>query len=116
MQKQKVLIIMLWLARILGAVVIVFLIYMSAGEIFSSESRTILLESSDIIAFIFFPLSTIIGLLIAFKWKALGGLITVGGMIALHIIRPDLASSLLISALAIPGLLYIIYAVWSKKY
>jgi hypothetical protein len=89
---------------------------MSFEEFFSSvKSETSLISSLDLVTLLFFPLSTIIGLALAYKWKGIGGIITVGGMISLHIIRPDIASNLLISAFAIPGLLYIIYAVWSKK-
>jgi len=116
MQKQKGLTIILWVARLLGSVVIVFLLFMTIGELLSTNTKTVMIKSSDILTLLLFPISTILGLLIAFKWKGLGGLITVGGMICLHVIRPDLASSLLISAFAIPGLLYIIYAVWTRKY
>lgn len=111
---NKGLTLILWSARLLGSVVIVFLLFMTAGELFSTDSKTVMMKSSDMLALLLFPVSIIIGLLLAFKWKGLGGLITVGGMISLHIFRPDLASSLLISSFAIPGLLYIIYAVWSK--
>jgi hypothetical protein len=114
-RKQKILSVILWLAKILGAVVIVFLLYMTFGELFSTGTKTVMLKDSDIVALIFFPISTIIGLLVAYKWQGTGGLITVGGIISLHIVRPDLASSLLISAFAIPGLLYIIYAVWRRR-
>ena len=115
-KKQKGLTIILWVARLLGSVVIVFLLFMTIGELLSTNTKTVMIKSSDILTLLLFPISTILGLLIAFKWKGLGGLITVGGMICLHVIRPDLASSLLISAFAIPGLLYIIYAVWTRKY
>ena len=116
MQKQKGLTIILWIARLLGSVTVAFLLFMTISELLSTDSKTVMIKTSDAIALLLFPVSTIIGLLIAFKWKGIGGLITVGGMILLHIIRPDLASSLLISAFAVPGLLYIIYSVWSKKY
>lgn len=115
MQKQKGLKIILWTARLLGAVVIVFLLFMTIGELFT-DSKTNAISQSDYIALLLFPGSTILGLLLAYKWESLGGLITVFGMICLHIIRPDLATSLLISSFAIPGLLYIIYAVWSRKH
>jgi hypothetical protein len=116
MQKQKALTIILWTARLLGSVVITFLLFMTIGELLSTDSKTVMMKSSDVPTYILFPISTIIGLLIAYKWKGIGGLITVGGMIGLHVVRPDLASSVLISAFAIPGLLYIIYVVWSKKH
>ncbi|PTM08410.1 MAG: hypothetical protein DA407_08105 [Bacteroidetes bacterium] len=113
---NKGLTLILWSARLLGSVVIIFLLFMTIGELFSTDSKTVIMKSSDMLALLLFPVSTIIGLLLAFKWKGLGGLITVGGMISLHIFRPDLASNLLISSFAIPGLLYIIYSVWSKQH
>ena len=70
---------------------------------------------TEIVAFICFPISTIIGLLIAYKWEGIGGIITIAGMMGLHIMRNDLISNLEINAFAIPGLLYIIYAVWSRS-
>lgn len=114
--KKNILKVILWIARILGTITIVFLLFMSFGELFSSEKpATGLTSTLDIISLLFFPLSTIIGLVLAYKWEGIGGIITVGGMISLHIIRPDIASNLLISAFAIPGLFYIIYSAWSKK-
>jgi hypothetical protein len=108
--------IILWIARILGTLSLVFLLYISFEAFFSSEkTKTSLISNLDIISLLFFPLSTIIGLALAYKWEGIGGIITIGGMISLHIIRPDIASNLLISAFAIPGLLYFIYAVWAKK-
>lgn len=116
MQKQKGLTIILWTARLLGSAVIAFLLFMTIGELLSTDSKTVMIKTSDVLSLLLFPISTIFGLLIAFKWKGFGGLITVGSMILLHIIRPELASNILISAFAIPGLLYIIYSVWSKTY
>jgi hypothetical protein len=114
--KNNTLKIILWIARILGTITIIYLLFMSIGEFFSSEKTgTGLISTLDVLSLIFFPLSTIIGLALSYKWEGVGGIITVGGMIGLNIIRPDIASNLLISAFAIPGLLYIIYSVWSKK-
>lgn len=114
MQKQRVLKIILWSARLLGSFVIVFLLITTIAEIFSN-SNIIAMNNSDVIALLLFPISTIIGLLIAFKRESIGGLITVGGIMVFHILRPELAASFLINSFAIPGLLYIIYAVWSKS-
>ncbi len=114
--KKRTLKIILWSARILGTLALGFLLFITFAEVFNSEEKGLgLVATKDKLSFIFFPLSTIIGLLLAYKFKGLGGMITVGGMICLHIVRPDLASNLLISVLAIPGLLYIIYSVWSKN-
>jgi len=114
LNKNKGLKTVLWLARILGGLVILFLLLMAIGELFT-DSEITTVKSSDVVALLLFPISTIIGLLIAFKRESIGGMITVGGIMTLHILRPELASSVLINSFAIPGLLYIIYAVWSKQ-
>ena len=50
----------------------------------------------DGIAFTFFPIGTIIGLGLAWKWELLGGLVAVISMVGLVIVRPDLLSSFLL--------------------
>lgn len=115
-QKNKGLLIIHWLARVLGTLTIVSLLFIVYNEFFGSKGVGLEIPSSeDLLGLICFPVSTIIGLAIAYKWEGIGGIITVIGMISLQIIRPDLASNLMISAFAIPGLLYIIYAVWKKR-
>jgi hypothetical protein len=115
-QKNKGLRIIQWAARVLGTLTLAFLLFMVLGEFFGSEEAGMgITASEDMLSLICFPVSTIIGLAISYKWEGIGGIITVIGMISLHIIRPDLASNLLISAFALPGLLYIIYAVWKKR-
>ena len=99
----------LWGARILGTLAIAILVFGIIGDTKGFNSNT------EIFTFICFPVAVIVGLLIAYKWKALGGFISIAGMIGLHIMRNDLISSLEINAFAIPGLLYIIYSVWSKN-
>ena len=114
--RKRTLKIILWSARILATLVLGFLLFMTFAHVFNPEENGLgLITIKDKLSFIFFPLSTIIGLLLAYKFKGLGGMITVGGLICLHIMRPDLASSFIINALAIPGLLYIVYSVWSKN-
>ena len=116
LSKKRTLKIILWLARVLSTIALAILLFMLFGDLFSMDimarSMTTLPE---ILTFIFFPISIIIGLLLAYKWKGLGGIIIVFGMIGLHILRNDLIASVAINAFAIPGLLYIIYSVWSKN-
>ena len=69
----------------------------------------------EIVSFLFFPISTIIGLSLAWKWEGLGGLITILGIIGFHIVRPDLILDPIIDGLAAPGLLFIIYWLITKN-
>ena len=107
--KTKFLTITLWVARVLGASSIAILFIVMYGDI--SEFN----DNLELLVFFCFPVLVQFGLLLAFKWEGLGGFLSVLGMISLHIFRNDLIESSLINAFAIPGLLYIIYAVWSKN-
>jgi hypothetical protein len=99
-----------WTARILSALVIVFVLFFLLADIFGPEGTwSGTLSSKDAIAFAFFPLGSIIGLALAWKWEGLGGLVAVLSIVALVIVRPGLLSNpLLIGIVVVPGLLFIV--------
>lgn len=106
--------IILWTARIWGSLSLAFLLFMVGahviGALTGAEDGFGFTSTSEMVTFfLFFPVGTMIGLSIALKWPGLGGLITIGGMIGFHIIRPDLFLHPMIDGLAAPGLLYLIY-------
>ena len=105
-----------WIARIWGSLILAFVLFFVLGSIFGHEESGGGFENtSEVITFIFFPISSIIGLGIALKWEGLGGLITIGGIIGLFVMRPDLISNLyLITGITPPGILYILYWYLSK--
>lgn len=100
-----------WIARIWGSLILAFVLFFVLVSIFGDEeSGEGFQNTSEVITFIFFPISSIIGLSIALKWEGLGGLITIGGIIGLFVMRPDLISNLyLIAGIAPPSILYILY-------
>lgn len=80
------------------------------GALFGSEERGSGFQSTtEVFGFIFFPVSIMIGLALAWKWEGLGGIITTIGIISFHILRPDLIFDPMIDGLAFPGLLFILY-------
>ena len=107
--KTKFLTITLWIARVLGTLTIAILFIATYGDIGRFN------DSKELFIFFCFPVLVQLGLLLAFKWKGFGGFLSVLGIIGLHIFRNDLIESPIMNAFAIPGLLYIIYAVWSKN-
>ena len=112
--KKRITSIILLTARIWGSISLAFLVFMVGAHVIGSltggEDGLGFTSTSEIFQFLlFFPAGTIIGLSIALKWPGLGGLITVGGMIGFHIIRPDLIFNPMIDGLMAPGLLYLIY-------
>ena len=104
-------------ARILDALILAFLLVFLLGHAFGDEeSGAALISARDMIQFLCFPLSLIVGLAIAWKWEGTGGLIATTGMILLFIIRPDLMKDLFMLLLLVPGLLFILYRYLEGKH
>ena len=118
--KNRTATIILWIARIWGSLSLAFLLFMVGASVIGTYTGGGnpdggFKSTSEMVSFLFFPLSVILGLGIAWKWEGLGGLITIGGIIGFHIIRPDLIFDFWIDGLAIPGLLFLIYWFLSKS-
>jgi len=105
-----------WIARIWGTLILAFVLFFILAPIFGGkESGEGLRNTSEVITFIFFPVSSVIGLSIALKWEELGGLITTVGIIGLLIMRFNLISELyFIAGIAPPGIIYLLYWLLSK--
>lgn len=106
-----------WIARIWGTLILVFVLFFIVALIVGGdESGEGLFNTKEIITFIFFPLSTEIGLGIALKWEGFGGLITTIGIIGLFMMRFDLISNAyFIAGIAPPGILYMVYWYLTKR-
>jgi len=106
-----------WIARIWGTLILAFVLFFVVALIVGGdESGDGLFNTKEVITFIFFPVSTVIGLSIALKREGLGGLITTLGMIGLLIMRFDLLSNpYFIVGIAPPGILYIVYWYVTKR-
>ncbi len=105
-----------WIARIWGSLILAFLLFFLLLHIFGNdESGEGFRSATEIITFICFPISAIVGLGLAWKWEGLGGLITVLGMIIFGILRPEMIINIFTIAILIPGLLFIIYWFLLKK-
>ena len=116
MKNQNPATIIRWIARILGSMILAFVLFFLLAHIFgNSESGEGFRDSKEIISFFFFPISTVIGLSVAWKWDGLGGIITIAGMAGLFAIRPELSSNVYMIVPIIPGLLYITYWLMTKN-
>ncbi|MCT4624373.1 MAG: hypothetical protein N4A46_12180 [Schleiferiaceae bacterium] len=110
--------IILWAARVSGTLILAFILFMALAHVFGDEeSGNGFQNTREIIAFIFFPVSTVIGLSLALKWEGLGGIVTVFAMLGLIIVRPDLlgAAAILVLFPTVPGILYILYWALTKE-
>lgn len=105
-----------WIARIWGTSILAFVLFLLFTHIFGTEEGDNGFNNTrELISFIFFPCSIIIGLAIAMKWDGLGGLITTIGMIGLFITRFDLISDpFFICGITPTGILFIVYWYLSK--
>ncbi|MDP8202816.1 MAG: hypothetical protein P9M11_11850 [Candidatus Tenebribacter burtonii] len=115
--KNLTLIILRWTARIWSYIVVTFIVLFVGASLFESGVGS--MSSGEAIAFAFFPIGLTIGLIIAWWKEGLGGIIATGSIIAFHLImlivnsKPDFV--LFIELLAIPGPLFIIYWLLSRK-
>ena len=110
---SKIAITIRWIARISGSLILAFILFFLLAHVFGGdESGNGFQNTKEVITFLFFPISTSIGLSLALKWEGLGGIITVAGMIGLFALRPDLINNKFGINMAIPlipGVLYIAY-------
>ena len=113
--KKRIATIIRWIARIWGSISLIFMIFFVGAHIYGSITGKGEALGHLSISFLFFPINTLIGLAIAWKWEGLGGLISIGGIIGFHIIRPDLLFDKMIDGLAAPGLLFLIYWLLTKR-
>lgn len=99
-----------WVSWVVGSLVLAFLLYMLAGHLTGDANGTEgmrFTSTLDLIGFLLFPVSTIIGLLVAYRSPLIGGLIAVAGIVILLVLRPDLLVPEFLWLL-VPGLLFLL--------
>lgn len=82
-----------WTALISGTLVLAFLVLMLVGHLFghaNGPNGMRFANSTDATAFVFFPVCTIVGLLLAYKWELAGGVVVLASLATLFVLRPDL--------------------------
>ncbi len=107
----KPLVIIRWIARISGTLMLMFFLFFLLAHIFGDQDHKGggFSDTRELITFIFFPLSYIAGLSVALKWEGTGSLISLIGMTGLFVLRPDLLTNPYILMPALPTILYAIY-------
>ena len=101
---------LVWIARITGTLLLAFLLFMLIGHLTgdaNGPNGMTFASNTDLLGFLLFPIGSIIGLGLAYKWKILGGTIAIASMAALYVLRPDLLQSYFV-ALALPAALYVL--------
>jgi hypothetical protein len=104
-----------WIARITGSLILAFVLFFILAHLFGEEeSDAGFRNTKEVITFIFFPVSLVVGLGLALKWEGLGGFIVLLGMTGLFMLRPDLLGAGFMIPL-IPAGLYIAYWFLSRN-
>lgn len=105
-----------WIARIWGSIGAAFLLFMTIGSLLGPEN---LPTFGEWIQLLFFPFGVSIGLIAAWKWEGVGGLIAIGSVIVFHgtmlISHGRLDLNPFIDGIAAPGLLFLICWLLSRE-
>ena len=115
--KNHTLIILRWITRIWSYIVVTFIVLFVGAHLFGDGIGT--MKASDAIAFTFFPIGLTTGLIIAWWKEGFGGIIATGSIVAFHLTmlivggNPDFV--LFIELLAVPGPLFIICCILSRR-
>jgi hypothetical protein len=109
--KNRIVIVIRWVARILGGVGVALMMLFVIAHLFSPEGYGSP-AFGEAVGLFFFPFGVCLGLIIAWKWEGLGGLVAVGSIIGFHLTMLAVGGSLDINAFidgfAVPGLLFLI--------
>ena len=114
--QQSISRLLFWTARILGSAILVFLLFFVLAHIFGSdESGEGFRNAREIFLFACFPLSSIIGLALAYKNELIGSLVSLLGAIAFILIEPSILSSVYFMLVPLSALLYLGNWILSKR-
>lgn len=105
----------LWMARIWGTLIIAFIMVFLIAHILENKPLGKgFSNAKDLVSFICFPVLTILGLALAYRWEGRGGLITSLALTSAILLNNllDLKFILLIFP---PGILYLTYWYLSRK-
>lgn len=93
-----------WFARGIDACILALVLFFVLAELFGShDAEPGPLSTTDKITLVFFPTGLLLGLMLAWKWEGIGGLLIIISMSGLAIIRPDLVTNNLNGGLVIAG-------------
>ena len=105
----------LWMARIWGTLIIAIVLIFLIAHIFEKEPWGERFSNPrELITFICFPVLTIIGLALAYKWEGRGGLISSLALITAMILNNLLELKFILLILP-PGFLYLSYWYLNRK-
>ena len=103
--KNRILSIIRWTARIWGIAYLAFFLFMFVAEVLSPEQGSNPMTSREMVSLVF-VFGYFAGLVLAWKWEGLGGVIAIGSTIAFSL---GGVTTLLFVFMITPGLLFLMY-------
>jgi hypothetical protein len=104
-----------WIARIWSLVGVGMLLFFLTGDEFHPDQLT----AHEWASLILFPTGVTFGLVVAWRWEALGGAITVASLAAFYLLESFFVHALptgwVFLALAIPGCLFLLSAALTRR-
>lgn len=103
-------------ARLLGTVQVFFLIALLLGALLGDAEDVHGFGGAtgrEQLAFLFFPVFTLVGLALAFRWDLAGGLLALASLVVLVALRPAWMQPTLL-VMAVPGLLFAAVGLMAK--
>jgi hypothetical protein len=103
-------------ARLMAAAMLIVVLYfLLAYLIGSHESFGHFRNLRELLTFICFPVSSLIGLGMTFRYEWAGALLVLAGLAGLLLLRPELGSNLLMMAPALPACIFLFCSFTPKK-
>jgi len=115
--QERIGVVVKWIARILGGLLLVFVVLMVGGELVEhlfGEPMFFIHSVSDVIGLLFFPIYCT-GVAIAFKKERLGGLIIICAVTSVLIADGQLAIDIITGVFAFSGVLFLLSWVLDRK-
>lgn len=104
-----------WTARVLGLLCVAILLLFIVGEGF----RPATLTGRDLLLFLFFPVGVCLGMVVGWRREGWGGALTMGSLAAFYLahflITHRLPRGLWFAAFALPGALFLLHALCSRR-
>lgn len=109
-------IIVKWILRSANLFVLAFLLYFLIAHLISTEENGNGFQSKEeILFFLFFPLSTVVGLLLAWKHELWGGMLSFFSILfGILLFSPKSLDEMIFFWIALPGLMHIVHALFHK--
>ncbi len=105
----------LWIARIVSALIVVFLVLMIVAYIVNPQGNGSGPKVTEGFGLAFFPIGLCVGYVIGWRWQLLGGAISLICLAAFLLLMRERDMTPVISIVGIPAVLYVVYGVYRRR-